>query len=814
MKNSGLLILLFFALTIVNGQSIEKLKSWEFLRSDLGGVWEGIRYAKKGSQEAVPKWQNVEVPHCYNAFDAVNPYVNYYQGPGWYRTFLNLDVPLSEKVLLHFEGTGQKAEVYVFNEKVGSHVGGYDEWWVDITDALKKYADNEYLQEHYNGKIPLLVRCDNSRDLEMIPSDLSDFNIYGGMYRPVNLVRVPLTYIQDIKLSPLLNSKFEKGSLNIEVAIANQDKSEYSLKLELLSPQGKIVQTKDIKQVNESSIFSWEVSKPELWSPASPLLYTVNATIKSEWGEQVISEKIGFRDFEFVKNGPFMLNGQRLLIRGTHRHEDHAGTAAAISDDDLTKEMILMKDMGVNFIRLAHYQQSAKVLQLCDSLGILVWEEIPWCRGGLGGEIYKQQARRMLENMITQHYNHPSVIIWGLGNENDWPGDFTYFDQDSIRAFMTELNTIAHKMDDSRKTGIRRCDFCKDIVDVYSPSIWAGWYRGKFTEYKATSEKWIEDVDHFFHMEWGASHHTLRHSEDPEKGLEGIATGKGTDERAAEATFFGGDARVSKDGDWTVTYACNLIDWHLKEQETMPNLTGAAYWPFKDFSTPVRPENPIPYMNQKGVVERDLTPKESYYVFQSYWTEKPMAHIYGSTWPVRWGKEGEAKLVKVYSNCDKAELFLNERSLGIKKRDSQNYPAAGLHWNVVFEPGKNQLKVVAQKGKTTVNNSIAVDYETRQWGKPKELDYTLKVVEPGITEVEVVLKDSNGVICLDNKSWVEFEYVGDGKMLADLGTLKGSRKVQMANGRAFMRIAHHDGKGVLRVITEELTPQLIWINNK
>lgn len=814
MKNLVLLILLFIATAIVNGQDIEKLKSWEFLRSDLGGVWEGTRFAKVGSQEAVPIWEKVEVPHCYNAFDAVNPYVNYYQGPAWYRTFLDMDVSSSEKVLLHFEGVGQKAEVYIFNEKVGSHIGGYDEWWVDITEALKKYADNEYLQTNYAGKIPLLVRCDNSRDVEMIPSDLSDFNIYGGMYRPVNLVRLPSTYISDIKLSTSLNSKFNKGSLNVEVAINNDDNKGYSLTLNLLSSQGKIIQTKTLKQDAKSQSFSWDVSKPELWSPASPGLYTISATLKSDSGEHVITEKTGFRAFEFFKNGPFMLNGQRLLMRGTHRHEDHAGSGAAISDETLTKEMVMMKDMGVNFIRLAHYQQSAKVLQLCDSLGILVWEEIPWCRGGLGGEIYKQQARRMLKNMITQHYNHPSVIIWGLGNENDWPGDFTYFDQDSIRTFMRELNALAHQLDNSRKTGIRRCDFCKDIVDVYSPSIWAGWYRGKFTEYKATSEKWIEDVDHFFHMEWGASHHTLRHSEDPEKGLGAIVTGRGTDERALEATFYGGDARVSKDGDWTVTYACNLIDWHLKEQEKMPKLTGTAYWPFKDFSTPVRPENPIPYMNQKGVVERDLTRKESYYVFQSYWTEKPMAHIYGSTWLDRWGKEGEEKLVKVYSNCDKAELFLNGQSVGVKKRDSQNYPAAGLHWNLVFKPGQNELKVVAKKGKSTVNHAITFDYETRQWGKPRELDYTLKDVEPGITEVEVVLKDSNGIVCLDNKSWTEFEYVGDGQMLADLGTSKGSRKVQMANGRAFIRIAHHDGKGVLRVITEELTPQLIWINNK
>jgi len=156
-----------------------------------------------------------------------------------------------------------------------------------------------------------------------------------------------------------------------------------------------------------------------------------------------------------------------LLLKGTHRHEDHAGVGAAMTEEQMVTEMKLMKEMGVNFIRLGHYQQSNIILRLCDELGILVWEEIPWCRGGLGGETYKIQARRMLTNMITQHHNHPSVILWGLGNENDWPNDFPTFEQSQIRAFMKELNDLAHRLDPSRVTSIRRCDFCKDIVDVY-----------------------------------------------------------------------------------------------------------------------------------------------------------------------------------------------------------------------------------------------------------------------------------------------------------------------------------------------------------
>ncbi len=148
------------------------------------------------------------------------------------------------------------------------------------------------------------------------------------------------------------------------------------------------------------------------------------------------------------------------MLSGTHRHEDHAGYAAAMPDDLLEQEMHLIKDMGANFIRLAHYQQSRRVLDLCDRLGLLVWEEIPWCRGGIGNEIFQEMGRRTLRNMIAQHHNHPSVILWGLGNENDWPTEYPEINQEKIRAYLTELRDLAHQLDPSRMTTIRRCDFC------------------------------------------------------------------------------------------------------------------------------------------------------------------------------------------------------------------------------------------------------------------------------------------------------------------------------------------------------------------
>jgi beta-galactosidase len=790
-------------------QKIRLVDGWEFVRQDLGGIWEAVRPVGKGNPESLPLWSSITLPHCYNGKDAVDPDVNYYQGPAWYRTQIAVENPINNgRTLLHFEGVGQKTEVYVYTTKVGAHVGGYDEWTVDITEAVVDFKKTEIFKTQFNNKIPISIRVDNSRDLEMIPSNLSDFNVYGGIYRYLNLVYEAPVSIDKIFAFANVDAAGKRGAIKVRARFYNplQIKNS-SVQVNLIDPKGvSIKQYNKSIELNAEDIFldEFEVKKPLLWSPEKPNLYAVEVILKNDQTESIHIEKIGFRNFEFIDNGPFNLNGKRLLIRGTHRHEDHAGVGAAMTERMIRIEMIMMKEMGVNFIRLGHYQQSRIVLDLCDSLGIMVWEEIPWCRGGLGGDVYKRQARRMLSNMIEQHYNHPAIIIWGLGNENDWPGDFPDFNKERIRTFMSELNDLSHKLDASRKTAIRRCEFCKDIVDVYSPSIWAGWYRGIYTEYKESSEAEFKKVKHFFHAEWGGDSHARRHSENPDRALSKLAIGKGTDERAGDASLFGGSARVSKDGDWSESYICNLIDWHLKEQETMPWLTGSAYWPFKDFSTPIRPDNPVPYVNQKGVIERDFTKKETYYVFQSYWTNKLMAHVYGHSWPVRWGEADEEKLVKVYSNAETVELFLNGKSYGVKKRNIQDFPAAGFHWNVKFNAGENNIRAVAAKVKEVVQDEINFVYQTEKWSNPTQLVIKEIGRENDVVTIQATLHDIKNDLCLEASNWVQFGIIGDGTLIDNLGTSSGSRLVQLYNGRALIKVKMNKGKSVVSVQSKSL----------
>jgi beta-galactosidase len=772
--------------TILDGQAnscATRLDSgWQFRRGPLLGIWEAWRVEEKDL------WQPVTLPHCFNDKDACDPEQPYFRGQGWYRTHLEVKNPFPEgRTLLHFQGSGQTTTVWIGSTEVGVHKGGYDEFVADITEAVAKLTP-----EKTQDGVPIAILCDNAPDLDRVPSDLSDFCLYGGLYRHVNLVYLPTIALDLVHIRPA----FQPGGpaeVSIKARLYDPTAKGGSCKLtiEVLDPAGESIHhaTNTLPAWSDfEELASFPIPSPKLWSPETPQLYRVRIELSTPDGTTRVEEHFGIRHTEFVEHGPFKLNGKRVLLQGTQRHADHSGLAAAMSDDLIRQEMRMIREMGANFIRLGHYQQDRLVLDLCDQLGLMVWEEAPWCRSGIGGEAFQQQARGMLTHMIEQHYNHPSVILWGLGNEDDWPNEYPSVDKEAIRAFMTGMRDLAHSLDDTRLTSFRRCDFARDIPDVYSPSIWAGWYRGDFHEYEASLTKERERVKHLLHAEWGADSHAGRHSENPEAVLHKVSAGKGTDERGLDYLKTGGDVRVSSDGDWSESYACDLFDWHLKTQETLDWFTGSAQWIFKDFASPLRPDNGIPNINQKGVVERDLRKKESYFVFQSYWTQKPMVHIYGHSWPIRWGKPRERRWVKVYSNCPSAELFLNGTSVGVRQRNSQDFPAAGLRWEVPFVAGKNHLRVVARKDGTTVVDEIDFLYQTTPWGKPAELRIARSARAGNAVTVEATLYDEKGVLCLDAANTVHFSIAGDGALVDNLGTVRGSRIVQLSNGRAQISI--------------------------
>lgn len=800
--------------------SVKTLDTWSHYRDSLAGPWE----AWHGDEIAA--WESVTLPHCFNHYDACDPDTPYYRGQGWYRTSIPNSAPANNgRVLLHFEGAGQTTTVWINSQLIGTHVGGYDEFVFDITDALKSPPIAGSIKQPANT-VALTVLTDNSRDLERSPSDLSDFSLYGGLYRKVHLVTVPAVSIEQVHITPTAVTS-NPAKVRVDIKFYNPLKLKGDADVMILTSwfeQGGKVQAfaeddhHDLHFDLDTQLATHEIvlKNPRLWSPANPNFYTCTINLHTDFGNTRAEERFGLKHSEWLPHGPFKLNGERLMLRGTQRHMDHAHFAAAQPEDLLREEFELMKKMGVNFVRLAHYQQTQFVLDLCDELGILVWEESTWCREGIGDPQWQEQTRNAFANLIAQHYNHPSILIWGLGNEDDWPNEYPSVDKTAIRKFMQEMHDLAHSLDPTRVTGFRRCDFAADIPDVYSPSIWAGWYSGLYTEYQKSLETWRPRVNHLLHIEWGADSHARRHAEDPYAHIPHIATGQGVAETGLAYRDAGGPPRISRDGDWSETYACDLFDWYLKTQEPLDWFAGSAQWIFKDFTTPLRAENPVPRINQKGVLERDLTPKESYFVFQSYWTSPnsaPMVRIYGHTWPVRWGKPDEKHTVRVYSNCLSVELYLNGISLGTKHRNSQDFPCAGLRWETAFVPGKNHLRVVANSvSNRAITDEIEFTYQTAAWGKPTQLKLAQLSLTATTNTVEATLHDAAGNLCLDSRIPVRFSLAGPGILHDNLGTSSGSRLVQLYNGRAQITYTHANGPNTIAVTAPGITPASLTLS--
>ena len=495
-----------------------------------------------------------------------------------------------------------------------------------------------------------------------------------------------------------------------------------------------------------------------------------------------VSDRIGYRWFEFKEHGPFYLNGEKLILRGTHRHEDHAGMANALTNQQHRKDIEMIKEMGANFVRLAHYPQDPEIYKACDELGLLVWDELPWCRGGVGNDEWKKNTTRLFEEQINQNYNHPSIILWSVGNEVYWlPERENGGNIDNLRSFTKTLVDIAHELDPGRLTSIRKFYEGADIVDVFSPSIWAGWYNGVYKSYEKAVEDAQQKYPYFFHAEFGGSSHVGRHTENPITG-DGIVNPDEWEESVNQVSV----NNIAKIGDWSENYVVDLFDWHLKVLETNKNITGNAQWAFKDFGTPLRPENPIPYMNQKGLVDREGIPKDAYFVFKSYWNKNDkFTYIESRTWNERSGPEGIEREICVFSNCAEVELIVNGKSLGKRIKDINKFPASGLSWNVKFRNGTNIIEAIGlENGKRITKDNLEIEYTFVKNGEPEKIVLSSARLQNGNYLISAIAQDANGNRCLDYNERVYFSAEGKGKLVENLGTPTKSSIIEMANGKA------------------------------
>ena len=758
--------------------------------TNINKSWEYLEYNAKTTEAALANenWEDIDLPHTWNAIDATDLTPGYRRDGSWYRKDIEISNINSGQVFqLYFEGVNITSKVYVNGKNVGEHIGGYIGFNLDITDAVKE------------GKNQILVYANNGYNPEVIPSQKSDFFIYGGITRDVWLKKLPAEHIKDLKITtPKVTSS--NAELNAKVLITNLKKSKLSVEAVLTDNDGNLIKKAVFDVVdNSADINLSDITNPNLWDTKNPYLYNLTVALVEE-GKTIdkVNENVGFRWFEFKDYGAFYLNGKRLKLRGTHRHEEHAGVGSAMSNIQHRTDMELIKEMGANFVRLAHYPQDPQIYKSCDELGLLVWDELPWCRGGLGNDTWKKNTKNMLKEIIEQNYNHPSVILWSLGNEIYWLPDFEGGgDIDQLKDYLSELNDYAHKLDPTRKTAIRKFYEGSDIVDVFSPSIWSGWYSGSYKSYQKAVNKYKNEYKHFLHTEYGGSSHVGRHTENPITG-EGKIQADGWEEAIVQSDVL----NIAKVGDWSENYIVDLFDWHLRISENDTAFVGNAQWAFKDFGTPLRPENAIPYINQKGLVDRNNNAKDAFYVFKSYWNETtPFAYIESHTWTERQGPKGLKRTISVYSNCPEVELFLNGKSMGTKKRNIKSFPAAGLNWNVHFMDGENMLEAI---GKTTsgieVTDKLKVNYRFTKNGTAKNLALDYSKLENGNYLVTATARDKNGLRVLDFEERVYFQCLSGGNTLKAMGTPTGSEVIEMANGKASIEVVRASRKIPLKMM--------------
>ena len=752
---------------------------WQYLEKDLKNIDDVL---------ADKDWQSIQLPHTWNSTDVLDTQPGYRRSGSWYKKKLKLSSKKSGSIYqLYFEGVNISSTIYLNGVKVGGHIGGYIGFTIDVTNNIKQ------------GNNELMVYVNNGYDPEIIPSQKSDFFIYGGITRDVFLLTLPTQHIKNIKITTPEVSELN-AKLVVNFDISKKIKNDLSVKATLNDDTGGEVISKIFDVTKNNSLIQFDsITNPNLWDTKSPYLYKlIIELIDNGVTIDKVVEKVGFRWFEFKDYGAFYLNGKQLKLRGTHRHEEHAGVGAAMSNEQHRYDIELIKDMGANFVRLAHYPQDPEIYRACDELGLLVWDELPWCRGGLGNNVWKKNTKKMLREIIQQNFNHPSIIIWSLGNEISWLPDFENGENiEQTKLFLKELNSYAHELDQTRKTAIRRFYEGSDIVDVFSPSIWSGWYSGSYKSYQKAIEKSKKEYKHFLHAEYGGSSHVGRHTENPITG-----DGKIPPDGWEEDVFQNEVANIAKLGDWSENYIVDLFDWYLRISENDNNFVGNAQWAFKDFGTPLRPENPIPYLNQKGLVDRNNNPKDAYYVFKSYWNDTtPFTYIESHTWTERQGPRGLKRQVSVYSNCPEVELFLNGKSMGLKQRNIKAFPASGLNWDISFVEGENIIvsRGISKNG-LVVKDSLKVNYRYSKNGKATSLSLKYKILESGNYLVTATARDNKGLRCLDYEDRVYFQCLSGGKAYKSMGTPNGSEVIEMANGKASIEVIRNSNKSPIKVM--------------
>ena len=590
-------------------------KGWQFIRENVG------------LPAAMPTdWQMVDLPHTWNAVDGHDGNGGYDRGCYWYaRTFATPKQPLpGGKVYVEVLAAGQQATVYVNGKEVTYHEGGYSIFRADVTDLCRESGENL-----------LVIACSNEVKSSVYPES-ADFTFYGGLYRGVNLISVPDTHFDldyyggpGLAVTPKPCEEGDGAAFETEAYVINPDEN-FIVLYSVFDAEGREVAA--ACRPSDAAKTVIHVPDVTLWDIDNPYLYTVTARLqrRNEAYDEV-SARVGVRSFECSPSEGFIINGRKTPLRGVSRHQDQLYKGNALTRDDHYRDAAIIKELGANTIRLAHYQHSQDFYDACDEMGFVVWAEIPFISVFKKDPNAHQNCISQLKELIIQNYNHPSICFWGISNEILIGG----ISQQLVDNHK-ELNALAKELDPTRLTTIAHVSMTPlespmhHITDVISYNHYFGWYGGRMED----NGPWF---DHFHEVHpdicVGVS----------EYGCEGIITYHGPNPACK---------------DYSEEYQALYHEHMAKVLDERPWLWSSHVWNMFDFGCAARDEGGVVGRNNKGLVTMDRrTKKDSYYIYQAYWTEKPMVHICGKRYAQR---AGESTEVRVYSNQPSVALYLNE----------------------------------------------------------------------------------------------------------------------------------------------------------
>ncbi len=568
----------------------------------------GWRFSKTGPDRDLTP---VTLPHTWNAEDGQDGGNDYHRGTCWYVRNLPMpEIPAGGEAWLEFMGAAHTAEVYLNGRRIARHEGGYSAFRVQLTGLE---AHNE-----------LAVSLDNADNDHVYPQK-ADFTFYGGLYREVNLIIVPAEHFElgycatpGIKVTPVVD--LDKHSATVSVETWQTGEGEVKITVAGM--------TKIVQSVHGCAHAEFTIENVHLWDGVNdPFLYTAEASLSS--GDRV-SARFGCRRFEIDPQRGFILNGRDYPLRGGSRHQDRKGAGNALTLEHHKEDMAIIRELGANTLRLAHYQHAQEFYDLCDENGIVVWAEIPYITMHM--KHGRANTLSQMEELVVQCYNHPSIAVWGLSNEITAA---SAVDEDLLSNHRA-LNSLCHKLDPTRPTTMANVFMLDtdspilEIPDVNSYNLYFGWYLGE-----------LEQNDEFFDE---------YHKKFPNRCI-------GFSEYGADANpqF---QSPTPEKGDYTESYQAVYHEHMLAMIEARPWLWATHIWNLFDFAADGRDEGGKHGENQKGLVTFDRKiKKDAFYLYKAYWNKtEPFVHICGQRYVDRPEPVTE---IKVYSNQKNVSLYVD-----------------------------------------------------------------------------------------------------------------------------------------------------------